>query len=203
MIVITPRGRLSYPNLMAARGFNGSDENKKYSTKLIVLKSEMTDEDRESMQNLIGKLNEAASKKYGPSVKLHTVRYPPVVASEGAFVITAKNQKPPTVWGPTMVPVEGQDDGGDEIYGGRFAIMTVEPFAWSKAEGLSLGLRGVQLLEHSERIGAVDSDPAEGLRPRNLEDKVIPLPEGADGRVVAEQLYGKTDDKSDDFDLGF
>jgi hypothetical protein len=153
--LVLPAGRLSYPSLDKPRAMPGESEDKaKYSTSIIL----PADCD---LRLAIELINKTASEKW-PIASNKPIKKPFIKHAEKtedaalakAFPIlirAASNQKPNVLFasGDPCTLVE-------EMYPGRWALISVRTFAWDHptgGRGVSFGLSNVMLLDHADRLG--------------------------------------------------
>ena len=154
-----PAGRLSYPNLLTPRAMPGeSEDSAKYSTSIML-------PDKVDMALALKAVNDLAVSKWGPD-KLAKVRKPFLRHAEKAddkeltdnFPILIRLSSGPAN-PPTVMFANGERcSTPQEIYAGRWAVITVRPFTWSHptgGNGVSFGLSNVLLLDHDDPIGSV------------------------------------------------
>jgi len=147
--VMSPKFRMSFPDLLKPRSFEGKDPT--YSIAMLF----PPDADLKEMKR---KATAAAKEKWADKVpkKLKT---PFRDASELDYdgyeedwtLVRASSKVKP---GLVDADLEDVIDPG-EIYPGRWARAILVPFAYDTAgnKGVSFGLRGVQLLEDDEQFG--------------------------------------------------
>ena len=147
--VMSPKFRLSFPDLLKPRAFQGQDP--KYSISMLF----PPDAD---LSELKKKATEAAKEKWADKIPKN-LNKPFRDASEldydgyedGWILIRASSQNKPGIVDEDRIDVI--DPG--EIYPGRWARAILVPFAYDTAgnKGVSFGLRGVQLLDHDDQFG--------------------------------------------------
>lgn len=116
------------------------------------------------LKPIIDALNEAAKAKWGPKeADWPRLKYPPSKRIQdcaeksdlagylpGWHFIGLNSETAPNVVDASLQPVT---DIKKEAYGGRWARLSANPFAWDTGKGVrgvSLGLNNVQLLAHDE-----------------------------------------------------
>lgn len=181
--VRTAKGRLSYASLFKLSLPKGETDQKKarYSTSVIF-------PDTADLSALAKLARDAAAEKWGadyakkfkvkmPFIDMATEPKQAELVAQGfkTMIRVASQRKPQVVQPNGRTPAEEE-----EAYSGRWAVVTVNAFAWEHptgGKGVSLGLQNVQLLDHAERLGGA-STPAE----KQFED----LSEGVDS---ADDIY--------------
>ena len=155
-----PAGRLSYPHLLKAKAMPGEPaETAKFSTSLML-------PDGCNLDLAVKMVTDVIVAKWGPNAT--KVRKPFLRHAE-------KNEdKELTDAFPVLLRLSSQTQPGvmfannehcttpQEIYGGRWAAITVNAFAWEHptgGRGVSLGLNNVLLLDHDDPIQAVRPKP--------------------------------------------
>lgn len=75
------------------------------------------------------------------------------IADDFQCFFSMRSTDKPQVVGPSTRPIEPANEA-DEVYAGRWCKATFAPFAYANSgnEGVSFGLRNVQLLEHDDPI---------------------------------------------------
>lgn len=171
-VVRTGRGRLSYPTLFTARA---SEEGGtlRYSTTLVLPPAVDIDVLKEACFAV-------AAKKFGESWKTKYPKLPmpwhnstdenqdgiphwqKIGIDPKAFPLFLRTGANADYGRPNVVNAQNQplgSDRQDQVYAGRWARLTVQPYAYehggSKKKGVSLGLQNVQLLEDDEPLAAM------------------------------------------------
>jgi hypothetical protein len=175
--IITPKGRLSFPQLFVAKSAPGSDKAKFGCSILLPPTAD------------IGLLKQAAEKcakeKWGekmpsklktPFLKAEDYEYE---GYEQGWVLL----RPTSLTKPGIVDAAGNNvDEDSQVYPGRWAVLSLRPFAYDSNgnRGVSFGLQNVQLLDHDEPIGG---------RAR-AEDEFEPVADPAVGKQAADSVFG-------------
>lgn len=160
--VITAKGRLCYPNLFKAVLPQGeTDEAKKRFQASVVFP---TDAD---LALLAEAVEAVCVEKWGPDYKkkfkvrkpfLKTEDHPKIGVEAAEFPVLIRTNSPTR---PQIVRADKSvvgEDQQDEVYAGRWARISVRPYAYDHktgGKGVSLGLQNVQLLDHAEPLAAV------------------------------------------------
>lgn len=159
--IITCEGRLAYVSLFKPTLPKGETDQEKarYQTSIAFPKN-----------SELALLNEAveqcAVEKFGPDYKkkfkvkkpfLKTEDYPKLGLDSAEFPVFIRTNSPskPQVVTATMRAVG--DDQQDQVYSGRWACVSVRPYAYDHptgGKGVSLGLQNVQLLRDDEPLAA-------------------------------------------------
>jgi hypothetical protein len=154
-----PRARLYYPHLFKPQLRKGeTDQSKaKYQTTVLLpVGVEMT--------ALLKAVEAVAIDKWGPDyAKKMKIKKPFLKTEEQpkmaelvddypAFLRLNSTNRPDVVFANCSTCGE---DKSHEVYGGRWAFVSVRPFAYETDgnRGVSLGLQNVQLLEDDDRLG--------------------------------------------------
>lgn len=149
--LITPKGRLSFPHLLE-KNSGGQYSSDKYEVTLLIPK----DADIKPLQKAA---LDVARKSWGEKVKsLKDIEHPFRDGDEKEFDGYAGHWyiKPRSKNRPGIVDAKRQRvEDDEEVYGGRFAKLSVVPFTYLQAGrmGVSFQLQNVQLLEGGERFG--------------------------------------------------
>jgi hypothetical protein len=182
--IATPRGRLLYPSLFKASLMKGeTDQSKARFGATLLLPASA------NLDLLIKAVNDKISEKWSADViKKSKIKKP--------FIKTADDPK----WEeyaeafPVMIRTNSKDRPGivfgnlapctdeTEVYGGRWAVLALNPFAYDHptgGKGVSWGLQHAQLLEHDDQIG-----PGR-IRAEDAFEAVT-----TDGAASAEALFG-------------
>ncbi len=156
----TCKVRLVWPHFFKAVVPKGSEDKQKpkFQAALLVPAKSNIDLLRETVK-------EAAVAKFGPNVKKlkspfkDTADVDRLEEFGDEFPVLLNVSRNESVGRPQVVTASKvviSEDRVDEVYGGRWAYVTVNAFAWDHptgGKGVSLGLNNVQLLEHDEHIG--------------------------------------------------
>jgi hypothetical protein len=154
-----PRARLYYPHFYKPRLRKGeTDQSKaKYQTTVLLPKGV-------EMAILLKAVDDVAVEKWGPDyAKKHKIKKPflktedqpkmsELVDDYPVFLRLNSKDKPGVVFANGSTCGE---DKSHEVYGGRWAFVSVRPFAYDTDgnKGVSLGLQNCQLLEDDDRLG--------------------------------------------------
>jgi hypothetical protein len=159
-LVITPKGRLSYPHL-SAKNDKGTYPSDKYEATLLIPKSAD-----------IAKLNAAvkgtAMKAFGNSLKkMSDLAFAPIRdgdemegdSCKNMWVLRAKSKNRPIIVGQN--PEIALEDK-EEVYGGAYARLAIKPCSYKQAgkPGVTWLLESVQILPGGARFGASGTSPA-------------------------------------------
>lgn len=152
-ILMTPIARLSFPNLMVARGFEGQEPN--FSCVLVFPAG--TD-----LKDLKKAAHEAAKAKWPDESRRPKKLRSPFRDSaekngldgfpEGSTFITCKTKRRPGVIDGQKNPITDAQD----IYPGCWVRATVKPFAYDHTgnRGVSFSLNNVQKVKEGDPLGA-------------------------------------------------
>lgn len=155
----TPKGRLVYPSLFKPRLQKGeTDQSKaKYQATLLIPKGANIDAMKEEVAAVL-RDNFSEQMRKTTKIKtpfLKTADQPRFAefAEDFPVMIRCNATYKPDVVGPNNGAV-GEDREADEVYGGRWARLSVRAFAYNRpdSKGVSFGLQNVQLLDHAESI---------------------------------------------------
>lgn len=157
----TPKGRMVFPALFKPQLPKGETDESKAKYQITLLFPEDADLTllEEAIDEKMADEFKAADIKRG-KIKtpfLDTAdqeRYAEYADDYPVMIRLNANFKPDVVT-PNGKGTVDEDDEADEVYGGRWARVSVRPFAWSHptgGKGVSLGLQNVQLLDHDEPI---------------------------------------------------
>lgn len=156
-LVVTPKGRMLYPGLFYPSVPKGETDQTKASYQLTLLFPKAADG-----ALLVAAVDAAIVAKWGVGPHKFKIKKPFLkteeqprfadVAGDYPVMIRAGNkERPATVFG-NMKPCTTEE----EVYGGRWATMSLNAFAWDHptgGKGVSFGLNHVMLLEHDEPMG--------------------------------------------------
>jgi hypothetical protein len=188
--LVTARGRLSYPHLFkpsAGMGDGGGEGALRYSTTLLF-------PDNADISLLQETCYLIAAEKWGAKWREKFPKLPmpwknstdenqngiphykvigidpkefPVFIRTGSLA----DFGPPKVVEPDP-RVRVGSDRADEVYAGRWARLTVQPYAYERPskKGVSLGLQNVQLLENDEPLGSMRRAAEQEFSPVELEE---------------------------------
>lgn len=186
-LIITPKGRLIYPDLFHKswmKGENKTDDSKgRYRATLLFPKAA-------DLSILLKAVNDAAFGEWGANPKFKVKkpflktedqpRLAELAADFPTFIRLSSSQKPDIALASApKVPVTDES----EVYGGRWAVISLNANTWSHdtgGKGVSLYMNHVMLLDHDEPLGS--------SRPK-MED-VFEAVEGAgDASASASSLF--------------
>src|SRR5208282_4720934 len=157
-LIVTPKGRMLYPDLFRKTLPKGETDQTKASYQLTLLFPKSA-----SMGFLLAGVNQTIKDKWGPGPYKFKVKKPFIdtaeqprfaeYADEYPIMIRASNKKdkPKVAFSNLKIC-----DSEEEVYGGRWAVMCVNPYAWEHptgGRGVSFGLNLVQLFAHDEPMG--------------------------------------------------
>lgn len=188
--IITPKGRMMYPALFKPTlPMDEKDESKaRYQVSLLFPKTA-------DLSLLAKAIDALCVEKWGADYKTKLRVRKPFLKSEdypkmGAeiienfpmFIRTNSKDRPGVVRADTTNVGEAD---ANEVYGGRWACISVRPYAYDHktgGKGISLGLQNVQVLDHDDVLG--------GSRPRP-EDEFTPVGAAGNGGAPAtsDDLY--------------
>lgn len=177
--IMTPKGRILYPNLFTPTQVKGQGKSK-YRISLLLPK-------KAGIDLLVDTIDEIAKDKLGSKFKTAKWRNPLIrtedeprfaeLADDFPFMIRPNSDNRPQVVGPSLRVIT-EDQEADEVYGGRWGRVSINPY-WYSADkspvpGVGLGLSNVQLLDHDDPLGggrvsadaefeAVGEDAPEGM----------------------------------------
>lgn len=154
-----PRARLYYPHFFKPQLRKGETDPAKARYQVTVLLPKGVD-----MSVVLKAVEEAAVDKWGADyAKKHKIKKPflktedqpkmsELVDDFPVFLRLNSKDKPGVVFASGTACGE---DKSHEVYGGRWAYVSVRPFAYETEgnKGISLGLQNCQLLEDDERLG--------------------------------------------------
>ncbi len=159
--VITAEGRMAYVSLFKAvlPKDETDSEKARYQTSIAFPKNA-------DLSLLIQIVEACAVEKWGADYKakfgkikkpfLKTEDYPKMGLDPAEFPVFIRCNSPsrPQVVNMRMDVVT--DDKSDQVYSGRWASVSVRPYAWDRAtgKGVSLGLQNVQLLRDDTPLAA-------------------------------------------------
>lgn len=178
----TPKGRILYPNLFKASLPKGeTDQAKaKFGLSLLIPKGAdmkaITEAVNEVLADNVTQKMRATTKVKMPFLKTEDQPRFAEFADDFPTMIRCGANYRPDVIGPTNRAIKEEDEA-DEVYGGRWARISVRPYFWKHptgGNGISLGLQNVQLLDHDDQI--------------------------AGGRVRAESEFESVGDELDDLE---
>lgn len=154
--IITPRARLSFPNLFTARVNDQSDDKTpKFSCTLLFDEAARATPEWKAMQAAAA---EAAVEKFGDKAKTLKLRSPfrdgsekTLEGYEGTVFINCSSKMKPGVIGPNKAPITDEMD----IYPGCFVRVSLSAYGYDAKgnKGVSFGLRNVQKVGDGESLG--------------------------------------------------
>lgn len=154
----TPRGRLLYPSLFKPRAMKGEPPEKaKYQASLLIPKGSDISAMKAAVEAVLkenfSEQVRKASKIKLPFIKTEDQPRFAELAEDYPLMIRCNATYRPDVVGPTMQTIHEEDEA-DEIYSGRWARLSVRPFAYNRTDskGVSFGLQNVQVLDHADPI---------------------------------------------------
>lgn len=180
--ILTPKARMSYPNLLEARAMEGAEP--KYSVSLLVPPSA-------DLTLLKQAALKCAKEKWGENMP-KSLKSPFLDAEEKGegkegYEAGWALLRPSTKQKPGVVDARGANitDEGD-IYPGRWCVASLRPFAYdvNGNKGVSFGLQNVQVLDHDDPIGG-----------RSRPDDDFEYEEGVDG--TADDVFGGSESESE------
>lgn len=169
--VVTPLCVLSYPHLLVAHKNKLEPEKKPTFQTNLLIPPEF------DISLLKQRARECAEARWGAKLTEKDVNRNPVMKLRNPFLkaedfkgtvnfpgwtlIRVKSDTKPTVLmhAPDGSTIKVTDAHAEEIYGGRWAVVTLNAFAYPKAgttgpnNGVSLGLNNVFLLHHGDALG--------------------------------------------------
>lgn len=176
----TPKGRLIYPDLYEASLMKGETDASRASFRATLLFPKAA-----NLEMLAKAVNDKIAEAFGATAKgikkpfLKTEdseRLADLAADYPVFIRVSTRQK------PEVATANGKTAEENEVYGGRWAIISVNPGNWNHAtggKGISFYMNHVILLDHDDPLGA--------SRPK-LSDAYEPI-EGADTVGSASDLF--------------
>lgn len=171
-----PKGRLVYPTLLEPKAFKKNrapDAPKKFSTTVLIPAAATLDGLKKAMvETAIARFGSDWQKKNLRNPLIKTVDDAKLGEYAEAFPMFARTgtgaDYPPFVFGPDAKRFTGDPS---DIYSGRWAVVTVRPFAFdNEGRGISLGLQRVQLLDHDEVIAGGRIETASGFEAVSVAD---------------------------------
>lgn len=187
--IILPAGRLSYPTLFVAKAMPGEDKDKAvFSTAILLPKDVDLTPAVEVINAMIAPWGKLPPGKTVRKPFLKTAEKMQSTAAldvdEFPFMIRTKtNSKPPVVYASNV-----ECNNPNEVYPGRWARLSVQPFTWDNVtggKGVSFALNSVMLLDHDERIA--------GGRPKTEDDfegMIVQDGNGPDFQKVMQSAFG-------------
>lgn len=185
--VITPAGRLCYPNLFQAKLPKGEtdQEKAKFQTSMVFPKNV----DLSLLNTLV---EETAVAQWGPDYKkkykvrkpfLKTEEHPKIGVDAEVFPILIRSNSPtrPQIIRANKSPVTEKE--AEDVYAGRWARLSLRAYSYDHptgGKGVSLGLQNVQLLDHDE--------PLAQMRPP-AEDEFEAIEISGEGSLAADSLF--------------
>lgn len=159
-LLVTPKGRMLYPELFEPTLPKGETDKSRASYQLTLLLPKSAD-----MTLLAKAVNDAIAEKWGapptggykfkvkkPFVKTEEQPRFAEYADVYPVMIRAGSKQKPAIVFASLKPCDSED----EVYGGRWALVNLNAYAWDHptgGKGVSFGLNHVQLLDHDEPMG--------------------------------------------------
>jgi hypothetical protein len=159
-LIVTPKGRMLYPGLFHKSLPKGETDEKKASYQLTLIFPKIAD-----MSILTKAVNDAAAAKWGappaggykfkwkkPFLDVKEQPRFAELADDYPVMLRAGNKEKPAIVFASLAPCLAEE----EVYGGRWATMSLNAYAWEHptgGKGVSLGLNHVMLLDHDEPMG--------------------------------------------------
>jgi hypothetical protein len=154
--VLTPKGRISYPNLAKPKAFNSKTE-PMYSTDILFPKAitKKGHPEFDKFNALKASVDKVIKAKWGAEPP-KGLRKPFKDGDEKSqpeyqdhIYMTVKSNRP-----PTLLDASKQNIPGSSFYGGCFARCSLNPYAYNTAgnTGVSMGLAGVQFIADGDRF---------------------------------------------------
>lgn len=176
-LVVTPKFRVSFPQLFTARSFQDAEDQKKEFRVDMIFESQddfkkKGKTKRGETPSMIGAINNAKTDQWGPNKdKWPKMPFPVFKKGDervnkdgeiyegysGKFFVTAKSgEKFP----PKVILRNGQPATERDLYGGCFAqaALLARPYAFGRNFGVRFILLQVMKLEDGERFGGVSED---------------------------------------------
>lgn len=180
--IITPKGRMLYPALFKpVLPVNEKDEEKaKYQATLLIPAGSDIDAMKAAYKELVDENIPEAKRKTAkvksPFLKTEDQERFAEMAEDFPYMIRCQAKFKPDVVTPKGDRTLGEEDEADEVYGGRWARLSVRPYFWTHptgGKGVSFGLQNVQLLDHDDPIAGGrtrGTDEFEGVKSDDLDD---------------------------------
>lgn len=178
--IISPKARISFPQVFTAKKAPGADKEKFSASFLLPPNHDIT--------LLKQAAEKAAKEKWGdklpaklksPFLKAEDFEYEGY--EKGWVLIRATSLQKP---GIVNAKAENVDEES-EVYPGRWCIASLRPFAYefNGNRGVSFGLQNIQLLDHDDPIG--------GRARAENEFEAVDVAENADGsKQSADSVFG-------------
>jgi hypothetical protein len=169
---VTPKGRLMYPMLFKAGPLSkGETDEKKFGWQVNLLLAGDADLKvlRDAVEEVIAE-NMTAAQRSKNTIAMPFIEtasqarladladdYPVLLRVKSrAYRKTGQRNPAPQIIGPAKDEVKEEDEA-DEVYSGRWARVSLNPFWYtpasgSKGYGVSLGLGNVQLLDKADQL---------------------------------------------------
>lgn len=156
--IITPIGRLSFPNLITAKANSmNKDGPKKFGCSLLIPPTA-------DIKLLKQMAQECAEAEWGNKVKDMKIRNPFLKAEEYKYegyvpgwmlIRTTAISKPSVVEAKGGALIRIVEDDPEVIYPGRWCQISLNAFAYDNSgnKGISFGLNNVLLLNHDDSLG--------------------------------------------------
>jgi hypothetical protein len=166
--IITPKVLIVYPALFEATlPPNEKDESKKrFNVTLLVPKSADIALMREEVASIAKEeFGEKAKKAKMPFLDTEDIDSLSEYAEDFPVTIRCAAKFQPDIVSPDGQRTFTKDKDDDQVYGGRWARVSIRPYAWKHATGglgVSFGLQNIQMLDHD--------DPIAGARVRGTDE---------------------------------
>lgn len=186
--VITPGGRLCYPNLFEAVLPQGETDDKKrrYQASMVFPKTA-------DLTLLNAMVEEVAIAEWGPDYRknfkvrkpfLKTEEHPKIGVDAEEFPVLIRTNSPtrPQIIRGDKSPVTEKE--AEDVYAGRWARLSLRCYAYDHktgGKGISFGLQNVQLLDHDE--------PLAQMRPPAENEFEAIESGGGEGAMAADSLF--------------
>lgn len=178
--IVTPKARISFPQLFTAKAPPGSDK-AKFSVSLLIPANH-------DLSLLKQAAEKCAKEKWGdklpaklknPFLKAEDFEYEGYEAGWTLLRATSMSK-------PGMVDAAANNvDEESQVYPGRWCVASLRPFAYDTNgnRGVSFGLQNIQLLDHDDPIG--------GRARAENEFEAVDVPASADGKKQsADSVFG-------------
>lgn len=180
--IITPKCRMSFPQLLEPKAPPGNpDGKKKYNVSLLI----PADADISILREAAEKV---AKEKWGDKMPAK-LKSPFLKAEEYEYEGYEKGMillRPSSITKPGIVNAKGEAVAEEnEIYPGRWCVASLRAFTYDNSgnRGVSFGLQNIQLLDHDDPIG--------GRARAETEFAPVDMPESADGtKKSADSVFG-------------
>lgn len=158
--IILPRGRMMYPDFYVPSLPQGETDKEKARYKVTIIFPKGADLaliNDEVEVKAVDKWGSDYKKKYKvkkPFLKSEDQPKMGDLAENFPVFVRCNSKDRPQVIRADMSNVD-EAKGAEEVYPGRWALVSVRPYAYDHptgGKGVSLGLQNVQLLDHDERL---------------------------------------------------